>query len=204
LSCMGEAEIMKPSLRGTLGFVLGSLMALTAHPATAPFEPLDSLDIDRYMGMWYQVALYPNRFQAQCVADTTASYGLQPDGAAEVVNRCRNASGAMEEVTGLARPDGALNGSTSAPARLGVSFLPAWTRWPGPGWASYWAVWLANDYRHVVVSEPRREDLWVLSRAPQLSAGDNAAVHAWLQEHGFDLSRLQMHGTTLSTPLTPR
>ena len=32
---------------------------------TAPLEPLASLELSRYLGTWYQVALYPNTFQSQ-------------------------------------------------------------------------------------------------------------------------------------------
>ena len=174
--------------------------ALVAGFAVAqPVEPppavaLPSLDVATYLGTWYQVALFPNRFQAQCVSDTVARYTALPDGRLQVLNRCRNAKGEFESVTGLAQPDGAtLAAGVLSPAQLEVSFLPVWLRWLPVGWGRYWVVTLADDGRYAVVSEPTREYLWVLSRQPRLAPADDAAVRQWLRDHGYDLNRLQPH-----------
>ena len=76
-------------------------LAAAAHAQPAPLAALPTLDIPSYMGTWYQVAWFPNRFQKQCVADTSATYRRIPDGV-EVTNRCRNAEGkiAAEPVSG--------------------------------------------------------------------------------------------------------
>jgi apolipoprotein D and lipocalin family protein len=150
------------------------------------------------MGTWYQVALFPNRFQAQCVSDTTATYRPLPDGTVEVANRCRKADGSMDEAIGLARPTGTLNntpsGSVLAPARLEVSFLPAWLRWLPVGWGRYWVIQLADNGRYAVISEPSRQYLWILSRKPTLAPADDAMIRARLRQQGFaDLSALTMH-----------
>jgi apolipoprotein D and lipocalin family protein len=146
------------------------------------------------MGTWYQVALFPNRFQKQCVSDTTASYRQLPGGAVEVTNRCRTAEGVMDEALGLARPTGTLSGATLTPAQLEVSFLPSWLRWLPVGWGRYWVIQLAEDGRYAVISEPTREYLWILSRTPRLEAADEATIRARLREQGFaDLTRLEMH-----------
>jgi apolipoprotein D and lipocalin family protein len=156
-------------------------------------KSLAQIDVQRYMGLWYQVALFPNRFQAQCVSDTTATYRLLPSGAVEVLNRCRTASGKMDDALGQARPVGELVGGQLKPAQLQVSFLPSWLRWTGVGWGDYWVIQLASDYRYAVVSEPSRRFLWVLSRSLRLSAQDEAAIRAALQAQGFDLAKLENH-----------
>jgi len=151
------------------------------------------------MGRWYQVAYYPNFFQRQCVADTTATYRELGDGTVEVLNRCRTASGAFDQVTGRARPVAgvsAIAGGQLQPARLEVSFLPAWLRWTGVGWGAYWVVDRPEHGRYAIVSEGRREYLWVLSRTPELGAEDRQAVRARLQALGFDLERLKDHPQT--------
>jgi apolipoprotein D and lipocalin family protein len=168
----------------------------TAAPApAAPLQSLPSLNVPPYMGTWYQVALFPNRFQAQCVSDTTATYRQLPDGSVEVANRCRTADGRLDEAIGRARPTGMLSGSTLAPAQLEVSFLPAWVRWLPVGWGRYWVIQLAEDGRYAVVSEPSRQYLWVLSRTPQLARTDEATIRARLVEQGFaaELARWQTH-----------
>jgi apolipoprotein D and lipocalin family protein len=162
--------------------------------ASAPLQSLPTLEVPPYMGVWYQVALFPNVFQRQCVSDTTATYRQLPDGTVEVKNRCRTADGRMDEALGQARPTGTLTGTTLSPARLEVSFLPAWLRWLPVGWGRYWVIQLADDGRYAVISEPTREYLWILSRQPRLSPADEAAIRSRLAQQGFgDLSKLQMH-----------
>lgn len=160
----------------------------------APLQSLPVLDVPSYMGTWYQVAWIPNRFQSQCVSDTTADYRQQPPGTVEVINRCRLANGRIDEAIGEARPTGQLAGTTLAPAQLEVSFLPAWLRWLPLGWGRYWVIQLASDGRYAVVSEPTREFLWVLARQPALSNADETAIRSKLAEQGFTgLDRLQTH-----------
>jgi apolipoprotein D and lipocalin family protein len=164
---------------------------------TAPLQSLAVLDVPAYMGTWYQVAWFPNRFQSQCVSDTTADYRQQPRGTLEVINRCRLADGRLDEAIGEARPTGRLDGTTLAPAQLEVSFLPAWLRWLPVGWGRYWVIQLASDGRYAVVSEPTREYLWVLARRPALSNADETAIRSKLAEQGFSgLDRLQTHRHT--------
>lgn len=172
--------------------------APNAGPAVlAPLQSLPSLEVPPYMGTWYQVALFPNFFQRQCVSDTTATYRQLPNGTVEVKNRCRAADGRMDEALGQARPTGTLSGTTLSPARLEVSFLPAWLRWLPVGWGRYWVIQLADDGRYAVISEPTREYLWILSRQPRLSSADEATIRARLTQQGFeDLSKLQMHRHT--------
>ena len=178
-----------------------SAQSAPTHP---PLESVEALELSRYLGTWYQVALYPNSFQSQCVSDTTATYRGRTDGAIEVVNRCRNARGDFDEAIGVARPTGALDGGTLRPAQLEVTFLPAWLRWAQSfghwGWGAYWVIQLAPDYRYTVVSEGSREYLWVLSRTSALAADDEASIRGRLREQGFDLARLRMHLQGKATP----
>lgn len=170
--------------------------AQAQQPAPAPPLPLPSLDVAAYMGTWYQVAWIPNRFQKQCVSDTAATYRDRGDGTVEVLNRCKLADGKSDSVLGIARPPAGvarIEGGQLKPARLEVSFLPAWLRWTGIGWGAYWVVERPADGRYVIVSEASREYLWVLARQPALTPADDAAIKARLQAQGFDLGRAQAH-----------
>jgi apolipoprotein D and lipocalin family protein len=176
-----------------------------ASPALPPLQALPALDVARYMGTWYQVLWIPNRFQKQCVSDTAATYRDLGNGTVEVTNRCRTADGRSDSVVGVARPPAGvarIDAGQLQPARLEVSFLPAWLRWTGVGWGAYWVVDLAPDGRYAIVSEASREYLWVLSRKPALTADDEAAVKDTLTRLGFDLARVQPHAH--SNPLASR
>jgi apolipoprotein D and lipocalin family protein len=193
------AARLQPRFAGlALAAVLAAAAVTTATAQTAPTEPLAALpglDVPSYMGTWYQVAWFPNRFQKQCVSDTTATYRRVLAGV-EVLNRCRLADGRMDDVRGVARTAGStISGDKLAPARLEVSFLPAWLRWL-PIWGDYWVIQLADDGRYAVISEASRQYLWVLSRRPQLSATDETAIRSRLVQQGFDLGPWQAHPHT--------
>ena len=159
------------------------LVLAFATRAGEPLATVGDVDLTRYAGRWYEVAKYPNRFQSQCVADTTATYRLLDDGAVGVVNRCRTTNG-VDEASGVARR---LDGRTD---RLEVSFLPAALRWLPIGWGDYWIIELAPDYRYAVVGEPSRKYLWILARSRALSAEDRRGIEARLPAHGYDPARL--------------
>lgn len=168
-----------------------ALLSPFAAPAqtSAPPEPLQTiarLDVGSYLGTWYEIAKYPNRFQRQCVADTSALYRLRDDGQLDVINRCRQANGEVAEAVGRARQDGPADSP-----KLKVRFAPAWLSWLPMVWGNYWVIDIDADYQLVAVSESSREYLWVLSRTPTVEAGAYQALLGRLQAKGFDLSKLE-------------
>ena len=176
--------------------LLLALFAWGASAQPAPLQPLPSLDVASYMGTWYQVLWLPNRFQKQCVSDTTATYRDVGNGTVEVSNRCRLANGALDAVVGIARPPNGVSRIEAGkllPARLEVSFLPAWLRWTGVGWGAYWVIDLPSDGRYAIVSEESREYLWVLSRKPALTSDDTKLIRSKLEALGFDMPKVQPH-----------
>lgn len=156
-----------------------------AAAAQPPLVPIASLDLPRYMGAWTEIARYPNRFQKQCAGPSTASYSLQPEGTVRVVNRCPQADGKVDEVIGEARRIGPTGSAT-----LQVRFAPAWMSLLPFVWGDYWVVELDEAYQLAIVSEPKREYLWVLARQTSLSAPAWAALTTRLQALGFDPTRL--------------
>jgi apolipoprotein D and lipocalin family protein len=167
-------------------------------PAPGPAESLQTierLDVARYLGTWYEIAKYPNRFQRQCVADTRALYRLRDDGQLDVVNRCRQANGEMAEAVGRARQIGAADSP-----KLEVRFAPAWLSWLPMVWGNYWVIDLDPGYRLAAVSEPSREFLWILSRTPTVDAVAYQALQGRLQAKGFDLSKLERTVETEGQP----
>ena len=167
------------------------LLAPLATPAqTTPPEPLTSIeriDVSRYLGTWYEIAKYPNRFQRQCVSDTQALYRLRDDGHLDVINRCRQANGEMTEAVGRARQAGPADSP-----KLEVRFAPAWLSWLPMVWGNYWVIDLDPAYQLAAVSEPKREYLWILSRTPTVDAAAYQALLGRLREKGFDLSSLEL------------
>lgn len=158
----------------------------TAQPNAGPLQTIDALDVPRYMGTWFEIAKYPNRFQKKCIADTSAAYQLEPAGTVQVTNRCRIASGEMDVAIGQARQIG-----TATSPKLQVRFAPKWLALLPFVWGDYWVIDLDDSYQLVAVGEPKREFLWILSRTPNVNAAAYDALAARLQSMGFDPSRLE-------------
>ena len=165
-----------------LGVVLMALVA-SAGVATAK-EPelavVDSVELDRYLGTWYEIASYPAWFQKNCTA-VTALYSLRDDGLIEVLNSCRKGSldGKLKQSTGRAKVV-----DTDSNAKLKVSFF-------GPFWGKYWIIDLDPDYQWAVVGEPKRKYLWILSRTPSMEDGVFEEILARLPSKGYDPDGLQ-------------
>lgn len=162
---------------GTLAAMSLIALAGTLH-ASEPLATVQSVDLKRYVGTWYEIARYPNRFQKDCEGDTTANYTLLANGNIEVVNSCRQANGKMNTARGKAK----IVDRTSN-ARLKVTFF-----WPFYG--SYWIIGLAPDYSYAIVGEPDRKYLWILSRTPKMSAESYAAALETVRRSGYDPKRL--------------
>ena len=92
-----------------LAFAAWQLTVLPVAAQTAPTPPptapsalpavttIAALDVTRYMGTWYEIAKFPNRFQAKCVANTRAHYVAQTDGSVQVLNSCTTTDGSATE-----------------------------------------------------------------------------------------------------------
>lgn len=145
-----------------------------------------SLDVPRYMGTWYEIAKFPNRFQAKCVANTRARYLAQTDGSVQVLNSCTTADGSTIDALGKAIQVGA----TASP-KLQVRFAPAWLSWLPMVWGDYWVIDLDADYQLAAVSDAKREYLWVLSRTPQANAKAYDALLDRLKAQHFDVKNLE-------------
>ena len=179
----------KPSFFASCAVLL--LSGLCAVPSLAadaarPLQPIESLAVPRYMGIWYEIAKFPNDFQKKCVGDTTASYTLGQDGRVQVVNRCRTADGKSDVAEGVARQ---LGGATSP--KLKVRFAPAILSFIPMVWGDYWVIDLDEKYQLSAVSEPKREYLWILSRTPQIEPAAYDALLTRLTAQGLDVSKLE-------------
>jgi len=151
-----------------------------------PVTTVPSVDLDRYVGEWFEIARFPNRFQEKCAGEVKAAYARRPDGRIDVTNSCRTADGAMTAARGVAR---VVDQATRS--KLKVRFAPAALSFLPFVWGDYWIIGLDADYRWAVVGSPDRKYLWVLSRTAQLDQAtfDQALERA--RANGFDVSKLQ-------------
>ena len=166
-----------------LGIVLASAVTMTQPQ---PVRPIASVDLSRYVGRWFEIAKYPNRFQKDCQSDTTAEYALRTDGRVTVTNRCRQTDGSFKTAVGIAR----WREAPPRDATLKVRFAPGWLSFIPKVWGDYWILALPDDYRYVVIGEPSRNYLWILARTPQMTANDYQAAREVAVANGYDAARL--------------
>jgi apolipoprotein D and lipocalin family protein len=151
--------------------------------ATSDLQPLKTVqkvDLERYMGQWYEIASFPQRFQKGCVA-SSAMYSLRQDGKVDVFNQCRNETldGKLRSAKGKAWVV-----DKQSRAKLKVRFF-----WPFSG--DYWIIDLGPNYEYAVVGHPNRNYLWILSRKPQMNDETYNSILQRLKEQQYDLSRLK-------------
>ena len=178
------------SLRGSSSGPLSTAIAaalgiLAAGCATVdPPQTVDEVDLERYMGVWYEIARFPVFFQRGLVG-VTAEYTLESEGKVRVVNRgFRNTlQGRESSIRGYATvPD------PKEPAKLRVRFDPFPARlFPG----DYWVIDLDEDYEYAVVSNASRKVLWILSRSPSMDETQYEDIVGRLAQRGFDTDRLE-------------
>ncbi len=164
--------------------VLTAVLHMTPD-TTAEVRTVGAVDLSRYVGDWYEVARFPNRFEAKCSADVMASYRRQDDGTIEVTNSCRKADGTITTAKGVARIVDTSN------AKLKVRFAPAFLSFLPLVWGDYWILGLQPEYRWAVVGSPDRKYLWVLSRTPAMDEREYTQAVDRAQANGFDVSRLE-------------
>lgn len=152
--------------------------------STPPVQPpahMPKVDLNRYAGLWYEIARYPMWFQRNCAGGVTAEYKLLENGSIAVINRCWSKEGKIIEAKGTAIAE-----PNSGNARLKVRFF-------GPFSAPYWIIALDEaNYQWAVVGHPQKKFLWILSRTPQMEASTYQSILKQVEAAGYDPAKLQM------------
>lgn len=172
-------------LRTSLLLITASL-AMTACQSHSPVgntsvpEPAKSVDPQKYVGRWYEIARYEQGFQKDCEA-VTADYTLNKDGTIDVLNTCH-----QDAVDGKVRTADAVAKivDKETNAKLKVSFFR-------PFYGDYWVMDHADDYSWSIVGEPSGRYLWLLFRTPQPASKDIAHVKSLAQKMGYNLTMLR-------------
>ncbi len=148
---------------------------------TAVPQPAKAVEINRYLGRWYEMARYEAPFQKGCEG-VTADYSLRPDGKIKVINSCRKgaADAPITQANGKARVVAKGNG-----AKLEVSFF-------GPFYGDYWVLDRADDYAWSIVGEPSGRYLWILTRKAKPDATTRTLLEARVQALGYDWSLIRV------------
>jgi len=146
---------------------------------TVPIVADANLDVKRYLGLWYEIARFPNSFEKGCQG-VTAEYVLENDGKISVTNTCRvdRPDGRVKTAKGVARVE--------APGQLSVTFVP----WLPFARGDYWVLYVDKAYSLAVVGAPKGTTGWILARTPTISAAQREAAEIVLKKNGYDAGKL--------------
>ena len=156
-----------------------AIIMLNSCMQTKELPVVKNLDIKKYSGKWYEIARLPNKFEEglKCV---TANYTIKENGKVIVENRgvYINDSTKTDYAKGIAwQPN------SDTPAKLKVRFF-----WPFSG--NYWVLEIDSDYTYVLIGEPKRKYMWILSRSSKLDDKIYNMLLVKARHLGFDTDML--------------
>ncbi|MBQ9666403.1 MAG: lipocalin family protein [Bacteroidaceae bacterium] len=158
----------------TTAFFTRILGWLTGSRLTVDNSVVRELDLDRFLGSWYEVARFDHFFE-RGMSQTKANYVLREDGNIDVINTGIK-DGKPKTAKGKAK-------RTGTPALFRVSFF-------GPFYSDYRIMLLDADYRYMLIGSGSDTYLWILSRTPQLFDSDRTTILTEAQRRGYDTDKL--------------
>lgn len=160
--------------------------AACAQSRSVNDTPVKSLDLNNYLGTWYEIARIDHVFE-KGMDFTQAVYTLEDDGSIMVENSGIK-DGKFKKSVGKAKCPDAVN----EPGRLKVSFF-------GPFYSDYRVLMVDSDYRYALVSSKGPNYLWILSR--DVIAPDDVLEEMLeeAQKRGFNIARLTWVAQTKDT-----
>ena len=146
-------------------------------------KAVSELQIEKYLGKWYEIARIPNKFERNCVG-VTAEYSLLSDKKIEVINTCykNTLNGRKKIAKGIAK--------IIENGKLKVSFVPI-PILSNIASGDYWILYVDEEYKIAVVGEPNRKFGWILSRNPTVNKATlDKALKRFIQ-NGYDTNQLE-------------
>jgi apolipoprotein D and lipocalin family protein len=132
------------------------------------------IDLERYMGMWYEIARIPMPYESTDI-NVTATYTMEGDHVRILNESYRD--GKYMSITGTAVPVDIYNSKLKV--KFDIPYLPI---------GDYWIIRCAANYSYAVVSSPDRNTLWILNREKTMDIELYNSIIASLTD--FDTSRI--------------
>ena len=169
---------MNKNTKKTMLLALAMLIfALTAYAESRKqlnTTTVTNLDLQKFMGRWYEIARLDNRFE-RGMTDVVAEYTLLNDGTIRIVNSGMR-DGKYHQTVGRGK-------LSSEVGRLRVSFFMFF-------YSDYNILEMAQDGQWVLVGGNSPKYLWILSREKQLPADVINHIIGLARGRGYDTNAL--------------
>ncbi|MCL4110974.1 UNVERIFIED_CONTAM: hypothetical protein GTU68_030166 [Idotea baltica] len=159
-------------------FAIGVVFLSGCVTKPSNIEPVKNFQAEKYLGKWYEIARFDNRFE-KGMTNVTAEYSLNSDGSIKVVNSGVNPkTGERSYADGIAKFVG--NQDT---AFLRVSFFR-------PFYGAYIVFELDDNYKYAYIAGDDKNYLWLLSRTPTVPKNIKEDFVSKAKELGYNTSDL--------------
>ena len=145
---------------------------------------VQDFEIQKLLGVWYEIARLPTDFEPDDCTDVSTVYSLENNRHLRVDNRCRNTEGQVLHAIGHAKIVDAAHG------KLDLTFLPEGFRWIPFLNSPYWVFKVDQDYETILLGNPNLKSLWILSRDTTIARDRLRDYQLHAKNLGFDLDDL--------------
>lgn len=176
---MKKAKFLRLLMALTVLIIIST--ACTSSKNIKNMQLVDEVNLDRFIGKWYEIARFPHSFEKGLVG-VTATYEQMDNGKIKVINEGYKDSFDGEHKKAIGKAKVAKSGN---PAHLKVSFF--WFFY-----ADYLILELGDKYDYALIGSTSDKYLWILSRTPQM---DNKTYNMLVQrakDRGYDINKLSL------------
>ena len=152
-------------------------LSLQLRAAEFDNTPIESFDLTRYLGKWYEIARFDHSFE-RGLSQVSAEYVLMDNDKIKVINEGVK-NGKTKTAIGKAfRPE-----AEDEPALIRVSFFLFF-------YSDYRILWIDPDYQLVLVGGSSKNYLWILSRSPKIEKAALDHIVSIASSKGYDTTKL--------------
>ena len=172
--------MLKQLFKVLLLIMLSSLFGGCAGNKMNEIATVKPVDIPRFMGDWYVIAVIPTVIETQAY-NAIENYKLDSDGT--IATTFTYYKAAFDGPLKTYHPRGFVN-KESGNGLWGMQFI-----WPFK--ADFRIAYLDENYQRTIIARNARDYVWIMARTPQISEENYREMTDFVKNLGYDMSKLR-------------